>query len=74
MLTARGDALDLHQGILGQGGDLHAAAGGILVEILGIDLVHGAKIPQVLHKDRGFDNIVQGQTGFGSTACRFFRD
>ena len=47
MLTARGDALDLHQRTLGQGGDLHAAAGGILVEILGIDLVHGAKVAQV---------------------------
>ena len=35
------------------------------MEILGIDLVHGAKVAQVLHKDRGFDNIVQGQTGFG---------
>jgi len=35
------------------------------VEILGIDLVHGAKVAQVLYKDRGFDNIVQGQTGFG---------
>ena len=32
------------------------------MEILGIDLVHGAKVAQVLHKNRGLDNVIERQS------------
>ena len=65
-LRLDGDALDLHEGVLGQGGHLIGGAGGErLSEELGVDGVHGGKITDVFQHDGGLDHIVHGRAGGG---------
>ena len=71
--SPRGDALDFHEGPLGQGRDLHAAAGRVgLAEHFRIHLIDGAEIGQILHKDGGLDHVGQGQPGFRQNGLQVF--
>ena len=67
------DALDLDEGVLGQGGDLDAAAGGeAAVKIGAVNLVHGAEIGQILHENRRFDDVVEAQAGLVQDGLQIF--
>ena len=60
MLPSDRDALNFNKGVLGQGGNLYAAAGGEAgVEVGAVNLVHGTEIGQILHKNGRLDDIVQ---------------
>ena len=67
------DALDLDEGVFGQGGDLDAAAGGeAAVEVGAVNLVHGAEIGQILHENRRFDDVVEAQAGLVQDGLQIF--
>ena len=60
------DGLDLHAGVLGQLGHLHAGAGrGILREEGRVGGVHLGKVVQVLEEDGGLHHILQRAAGLG---------
>ena len=65
------DALDLDEGVLGQGGDLDAAAGReAAVEVGAVDFVHSAEISQILHENRRLDDVVEGQASLGQNGLQ----
>lgn len=69
------DSLNLHQHILGQSANLHAASGGLrLAKELRIELVNSCEIPHRFQEDRSLQNGGDGGVGSGEEGSDVLED